>query len=112
MEELYESIEREMTLISVIGLKEKLRKGAAKAVENFLCAGMKVWMITGDNEANAVTVANQVKLLSPEVPVVRFDHCDYDSVKLLIRQQLKNIKDILQPSNSGGQTATTTNVAA
>ena len=49
LENLYNEIEKDLTFISALGIKEQLRKNAIKTLDLFKQSDMKVWMLSGDS---------------------------------------------------------------
>lgn len=48
-----------MIFVALIVLKDKLRQGVKRAVENVLRAGIQIVMVTGDNKDTAVSIAEE-----------------------------------------------------
>ncbi|KAF8552699.1 calcium-translocating P-type ATPase [Imleria badia] len=55
----YEDLARELTLISIVGIKDPLCKGVRQAVTDFQKAGVTIKMCTGDNVLTARFIASQ-----------------------------------------------------
>jgi P-type E1-E2 ATPase len=45
---LYEEIEKNMKLIGMTAIEDKLQDGVPQCIENLTQAGIKIWMLTGD----------------------------------------------------------------
>ena len=61
IDRLYEEIEKDLTLIGMTAIEDKLQDGVPDCIENLTRAGIKVWMLTGDktgNEMKDVRVKN------------------------------------------------------
>ncbi|MCL2572051.1 MAG: calcium-translocating P-type ATPase, PMCA-type [Defluviitaleaceae bacterium] len=56
----------DLTLVGFLGIRDEIRVEARQAISEVLGAGVQVVMVTGDNRETAVSVANQLKLISPE----------------------------------------------
>lgn len=52
-------LEKDLTLIAIVGIKDPLRKEVKEAVEHCNMAGIKVRLITGDNLMTAVAIAEE-----------------------------------------------------
>lgn len=48
LDELYEAIEKNMTLLGMTAIEDKLQDGVPECIERLKQAGIKVWMLTGD----------------------------------------------------------------
>jgi magnesium-transporting ATPase (P-type) len=63
LNELGLEIERDLELIGVTAIEDKLQEGVPAAIETLLDAGMRVWMITGDKQETAVNIAVSCNLV-------------------------------------------------
>jgi len=52
--------------LGLVGIKDPIRDEIVKAVEMCHSAGVKVRMITGDNENTAVAIAKEAKILEED----------------------------------------------
>ncbi len=59
-------VERDLTLLGLVGLIDPPRGEAIDAVEDCHTAGIRVKMITGDHAATAAAIGKQIGLTSPE----------------------------------------------
>ncbi|KAL5021907.1 hypothetical protein ScPMuIL_001062 [Solemya velum] len=59
-----ESLERDMELLCLTGVEDKLQEGVRPALEMLKNAGIKVWMLTGDKLETATCIAKSSKLVS------------------------------------------------
>jgi Ca2+-transporting ATPase len=67
-------LERELTLVGLVGLRDPVRPEAAGAVAEARRAGIKVVMVTGDHPGTASAIAGQVGLLAtPGQPALTGD---------------------------------------
>jgi P-type E1-E2 ATPase len=48
IDELYEEIEKNMKLIGMTAIEDKLQDGVPQCIESLTQAGIKIWMLTGD----------------------------------------------------------------
>jgi Ca2+-transporting ATPase len=60
-----EMIEKDLTLLGLVGMSDRPRNGVEGAIENCRNAGIKVIMVTGDQPTTAKAVAEDLKILSP-----------------------------------------------
>ena len=58
-------VERDLTLLGIVGLEDPPRRGAAEAVAQCRRAGIAVIMVTGDHPGTAAAVAREVGLAGP-----------------------------------------------
>jgi len=59
-----EEIESEMRLIGVAGEADMMQKDVQKCIADFIKAGIKVWIVTGDKDSTAKTVGYASGILS------------------------------------------------
>lgn len=57
------SLDKDMTLIGVFGIRDDLRPGIKDAVERCHQAYVNVRMVTGDNQETAVAIAKELKII-------------------------------------------------
>jgi len=59
-----ESLQRDMTLLCVTGVEDRLQDGVRHTLELLRNAGIKIWMLTGDKLETATCIAKSSKLVS------------------------------------------------
>ncbi|RHZ80355.1 hypothetical protein Glove_137g68 [Diversispora epigaea] len=55
----FEDLNKDTTLLGIVGIEDPLRDGVREAVQDCLKAGVKVRMVTGDNILTATSIARQ-----------------------------------------------------
>uniref|UniRef100_A0A158P9J8 PhoLip_ATPase_N domain-containing protein n=1 Tax=Angiostrongylus cantonensis TaxID=6313 RepID=A0A158P9J8_ANGCA len=68
--ELAEEIEKDLTLIGVSAIDDRLQKDVPQTVARLLSAGIRVWVLTGDKLETAVNIGNSCRLLSARAPMM------------------------------------------
>ena len=63
-----ESQLRELTLVGLVGIKDRLRSGVPAAVQACQRAGVTVRMVTGDNGVTAASIARECGVLARDAP--------------------------------------------
>merc|ERR1711963_450366 len=58
-----ESLQRDMTLLCVTGVEDKLQEGVRQTLETLRNAGLRIWMLTGDKLETATCIAKSSKLV-------------------------------------------------
>ena len=61
---MVESLQRDMKLLCVTGVEDKLQDNVRQTLESLRNAGVKVWMLTGDKLETATCIAKSSKLVS------------------------------------------------
>ncbi len=84
--DLIESIESSLKLRGISGVEDKLQDGVPAAISDFLKAGIKVWMCTGDKLETSISVGQAAGLLKPNIPLL---HIREDSLGLLFQETVK-----------------------
>merc|ERR1711963_336586 len=59
-----ESLQRDMKLLCVTGVEDKLQEGVRQTLETLRNAGLRIWMLTGDKLETATCIAKSSKLVS------------------------------------------------
>ena len=63
----------ELTFVALISMKDKLRAGVKKSVENVVRAGIQTVMITGDSKDTAVAIATECNIMNPNASHIALD---------------------------------------
>ena len=50
LNELYEEVEQGLVLIGCTAIEDKLQDGVPLTISRLACAGIKIWVLTGDKE--------------------------------------------------------------
>ncbi|KAI4291459.1 phospholipid-translocating ATPase [Pancytospora philotis] len=58
------TIEKDLELLGLTGVEDKLQDNVRQTLENLRNAGMKVWMLTGDKIETAISIAMSSRLLN------------------------------------------------
>ena len=67
----FEAIEQNLTLFGICGIKDPARPEVRESIEKCKEAGIRVFMITGDNKATAEAIARDVGIFEPGEDVSR-----------------------------------------
>ncbi|OQS05640.1 phospholipid-transporting ATPase 3-like [Thraustotheca clavata] len=59
-------IERELELLGVTAIEDKLQSGVPEAIDVLLRAGIRIWVLTGDKEETAINIGHSCNLLEQE----------------------------------------------
>ncbi|KAI4458436.1 putative phospholipid-transporting atpase [Holotrichia oblita] len=97
LDKIYEEIERDMVLLGVTAIEDKLQDGVPQAISNLVLAGMKIWVLTGDKQETAINVGYACQLLTDEMlDVFIVDASTYDEVN----QQLLKFRESIKIVNT------------
>ena len=62
--DVYERIERDVSLVGVTGIEDKLQADVEDTLETLRAAGVKVWMLTGDKQQTAEEIGRSSGLIA------------------------------------------------
>lgn len=65
-----QELEDKLTFLGFVGIYDPPRKEAKKAIADAARAGIKVMMVTGDNEYTALAIGRQIGIISPDEDVI------------------------------------------
>lgn len=71
IEKLQDEIETDLRLVGSTAIEDKLQKQVPETIEQFLKAGIKVWIITGDKEDTAINIATSCNLIQNDSEVAK-----------------------------------------
>ncbi|CAJ0602595.1 unnamed protein product [Cylicocyclus nassatus] len=67
LDEIYEEMEKEMTLIGGTAIEDKLQDGVPETIARLAEANIKIWVLTGDKTETAINIAYSCRLLTDEM---------------------------------------------
>jgi phospholipid-translocating ATPase len=70
--EVIETLERDMELLCVTGVEDKLQENVRQTLETLRNAGIKIWMLTGDKLETATCIAKSSKLIGRDHDIYTF----------------------------------------
>jgi phospholipid-translocating ATPase len=62
----YAKLEKDLRLLGVTAIEDKLQEGVPEAISKLREAGIRVWMLTGDKYSTAVQIATSCNLITQE----------------------------------------------
>ncbi|ETW06505.1 hypothetical protein, variant 3 [Aphanomyces invadans] len=65
------AIERDLHLLGMTAIEDRLQDGVPDTIEQLLAAGIRVWVLTGDKEETAINVGHACNVLRPTSRVHR-----------------------------------------
>ncbi|XP_041646707.1 phospholipid-transporting ATPase IC isoform X1 [Cheilinus undulatus] len=72
LEKLYDQMERELQLLGVTAIEDRLQEGVPETIALVQQAGIKVWVLTGDKKETAVNIGYSCKLLHPDTKLLEW----------------------------------------
>ncbi|XP_016395800.1 phospholipid-transporting ATPase IC [Sinocyclocheilus rhinocerous] len=71
LEEIYDQMEKDLTLLGVTAIEDRLQEGVPETIATLRRAGLKVWVLTGDKTETAVNVGYACKLMDPDTTLIQ-----------------------------------------
>ncbi|XP_061093824.1 phospholipid-transporting ATPase IC [Conger conger] len=71
LERLHDDMERELTLLGVTAIEDRLQEGVPQTISTLREAGVKVWVLTGDKTETAVNIGYSCSLLDTEARLLQ-----------------------------------------
>ena len=66
-----EKIEKDLTIMGVTAIEDKLQDGVGETLVKFRGANIKVWMLTGDKVDTAINIGFSCSLIDPSMTLLR-----------------------------------------
>lgn len=93
--ELALELERELSLVAVVGLRDELNEGVEELMKFARSTDINVWMLTGDSRENALSTASSAKIIDGKQDKKKeITAEDSETVTLQVRSLLTEIKNI------------------
>ncbi|XP_039550930.1 phospholipid-transporting ATPase IC isoform X2 [Pimephales promelas] len=70
LEDIYDQMEKDLTLLGVTAIEDRLQEGVPETIATLRRAGVKVWVLTGDKTETAVNVGYACKLMDPDTILI------------------------------------------
>ncbi|XP_051549616.1 phospholipid-transporting ATPase IC isoform X1 [Myxocyprinus asiaticus] len=71
LEEIYDQMETDLTLLGVTAIEDRLQEGVPETIATLRRAGVKVWVLTGDKTETAVNVGYACRLMDPDTTLIQ-----------------------------------------
>ena len=80
-----EEVESEMILLGATGVEDALQENVKDCIIDFREAGMKVWMLTGDNGLTAREISLSSGVIDPEDAVLEIEEdIDQENIEKIL----------------------------
>ena len=66
-------IEKNLKLVGVTAVEDKLQEGVPETISNLTNAGLKIWVLTGDKQETAINVGQACRMLRPSTELLVVD---------------------------------------
>ena len=68
-----EKIERDLRILGITAIEDRLQDGVPGTISDLARAGIKLWVLTGDKQETAINIGYSCKLLTEDTAVVKID---------------------------------------
>uniref|UniRef100_A0A672YKF3 Phospholipid-transporting ATPase n=1 Tax=Sphaeramia orbicularis TaxID=375764 RepID=A0A672YKF3_9TELE len=72
LEKLYDQMERELQLLGLTAIEDRLQEGVPETIALLQQAGLNVWVLTGDKKETAVNIGYSCKLLDSDTTILEW----------------------------------------
>lgn len=88
LEDLAEHFERDMEVLGITGIEDKIQSKVPETIHKLIRAGIKVWVLTGDKQETAINIGYSTNLLSAEMDLLTINVKSTDEAKFKLRQAI------------------------
>lgn len=88
LEALAEKYEKEMDILGVTGIEDKIQPQVPETILKLTRAGIKVWVLTGDKQETAINIGYSTNLLSNEMDLVIINCKSVDEARQKLSQAI------------------------
>ncbi|CAF1125108.1 unnamed protein product [Adineta ricciae] len=99
IDKLYEDIEKNMKLLGMTAIEDKLQDGVPECIEKLTRAQIKIWMLTGDKIETAENVGYSCRLLTNEMMIHKIDVDTEDEVANALERFRVDIEKMNRPQS-------------
>lgn len=92
LEALAREVETGLKLVGIVALQDELRPEARETIKMLHDSDIKLWMLTGDNQENALNTGYVTQLLNKQIELQSIKLDKLDDAKALIKNILNTIK--------------------
>ncbi|GAB2277741.1 Alanine--tRNA ligase [Dionaea muscipula] len=86
-------VEKNIDILGVSGIEDKLQEGVPEAIESLRMAGIKVWVLTGDKQETAISIGYSSKLLTGEMKQIIINGSSKDACRRRLQDALAMATD-------------------
>ncbi|GAB5362728.1 hypothetical protein AAMO2058_000823000 [Amorphochlora amoebiformis] len=94
LEDAAEEIERDIEILGVTAIEDKLQENVADTISNLADAGIKLWVLTGDKVETAVNIGYSCKVLVPGMKVIKMTETKPEQINLRLENLVRQLRGI------------------
>ena len=96
LKDAYALVENNYFLLGATAIEDKLQDNISNVLYNFIEAGIKIWVLTGDKMDTAKSIAYSCKLLDHSFIIFQFDNLNGEDKSELIIKIKESLKDFIK----------------
>ncbi|XP_048855511.1 phospholipid-transporting ATPase VD-like [Brienomyrus brachyistius] len=86
-------LETDLTLLGATGIVDQLQEQVPETIEALQAAGIRVWVLTGDKQETAISIACSCKLLRATDKLLTANCANKEACEVLLADLLKTVED-------------------
>ncbi|XP_077332109.1 phospholipid-transporting ATPase IK-like isoform X1 [Lithobates pipiens] len=94
--QVYEYIEKNLQLLGVTAIEDKLQNDVPQTIQLLRNGNMKIWMLTGDKQETAVNIAYSCNLISSDMQIV-----EETEIRYLLENDLNSMENNMTGEQMG-----------
>ncbi|XP_078406485.1 putative phospholipid-transporting ATPase IM [Cetorhinus maximus] len=100
LSELYEEIEKDLTLLGATAVEDKLQDGVPQTIQTLSKANIKIWVLTGDKQETAVNIGYACNMLHEDMSnIFIIEGSNSEEVRVELRKASATMKKQDQTEN-------------
>ncbi|GAB5367271.1 hypothetical protein AAMO2058_001215800 [Amorphochlora amoebiformis] len=92
--EVAEEIEKDINILGVTAIEDKLQDGVEDTISNLADAGIKLWVLTGDKVETAINIGYSCKVLVPGMKLVLLVETSPDQINFRLENLVCQLRQI------------------
>ncbi|RKP39749.1 hypothetical protein BJ085DRAFT_13927, partial [Dimargaris cristalligena] len=88
IDDVSEKIEHSLTLVGGTAIEDRLQDGVPEAIAQLACAGLKIWVLTGDKTETAINIGFSCNLLHEGMQLIVVTGTDTTSTQTQLQEAL------------------------
>lgn len=90
--ESFELLERNLTLLGLTGIEDRLQESVPETISNLLAAGIIIWVLTGDKTETAINIAFSARLFHSKMEILKLTARSRDAAENCIKFYMDEIE--------------------
>eukprot|EP00469_Lotharella_globosa_P019054 CAMPEP_0167813604 /NCGR_PEP_ID=MMETSP0112_2-20121227/1949_1 /TAXON_ID=91324 /ORGANISM="Lotharella globosa, Strain CCCM811" /LENGTH=1523 /DNA_ID=CAMNT_0007712711 /DNA_START=269 /DNA_END=4840 /DNA_ORIENTATION=+ len=92
LEAAAEAIEKDIHVLGVTAIEDKLQEDVAATISNLADAGIKLWVLTGDKVETAINIGYSCKVLVPDMKVIKLTSDSKEQINLRLENLVRQLR--------------------